>query len=275
MSTNPIKLDRIVVFDTETSGVNVYEDRIVTAFIGVIDTKTEEVLESWSWLVNPGVEIPQGAVDVHGVTNERARAEGMDAATAVFEITQRLDILNKRALPVVIMNAVYDLTILAAEMHRYWPGAREVVPNLVIDPMVLDKAIDPFRPGKKTLVDLCAVYGVPVSPNAHDAQADCIMAGGVAMKLMVHPRIAAHSTIEAFMDKSRKSKFAQTKGLKEFYEKQSKATWSKKLGREFTDAEREEFRVRGEGIAFGDMAWPIKPLPWVENGGAGASASAT
>jgi DNA polymerase-3 subunit epsilon len=71
--------DTLAVFDTETTGLDTRHARIVTCFLGIIGPGGE-VQESHSWLADPGVDIPEQASAVHGVTTEMARAEGRDAA---------------------------------------------------------------------------------------------------------------------------------------------------------------------------------------------------
>ena len=52
----------------------------------------------------------------------------------------------------------------------------------VIDPLVIDKAVDRFRPGKRTLTAASELYGVQLTA-AHDAGADAIAAGRVAQAI--------------------------------------------------------------------------------------------
>ena len=42
----------------------------------------------------------------------------------------------------------------------------------VVDPFVLDRAMDPYRKGKRTLTAMCEHYRVPFDGSAHDAEAD-------------------------------------------------------------------------------------------------------
>lgn len=195
----------IGVFDTETDGIDVENCHIVTAFIGVMDVASGQIIERWEWLLNTGHEIPKGASDVHGITTERMQAEGTDPKQGVFEMAQRLDAIAKRGIILVAMNAVFDFTLLDRELLRHWSTMRPLMePNddgvilqpLVFDPMVFDRAVDKFRKGTRKLVDLAAVYGVPVETNAHDAEADCRMAGRVAIKLLGHSRLAEMSLSE-------------------------------------------------------------------------------
>ena len=195
----------LAVFDTDTTGTDVEEARIVSAFAGIMDTATGEFTDRWTWLINPGVPIPDEAAAVHGISNERAQAEGMDPKEAIYQIMQRLNTFERDSLAIVAMNAAFDFTILDRELARHWPGLRPLMqPNdkgvvltpVVLDPMVLDRAFDRFRKGGRKLVDLCKNYGVPVEENAHDAEADCKMAGRVAVKLLHHHKLQSMSLAE-------------------------------------------------------------------------------
>ena len=55
----------------------------------------------------------------------------------------------------------------------------------VIDPLVLDKAVDRYRKGKRTLEAAAELYEVSLE-DAHDAGADAIAAGRVAQALSRH-----------------------------------------------------------------------------------------
>lgn len=170
----------LAVFDLETTGIDVETARIVTAHVGVIDG-SGAVLDQWQWLADPGVEIPEGASAIHGITTERARAEGRPARAVVGEIVATLDTLVAAGLPLVIYNAPYDLTVLAREARRH-RVAPLVEPRPVIDPLVIDKHVDRYRRGKRTLSVTSAFYGVQLEA-AHDASADAVAAGRVALAL--------------------------------------------------------------------------------------------
>lgn len=173
----------IVVFDTETTGVYVEKDRIVTAFVGVMDDSGEWA-QKWEWLISPGVDIPQEATDVHGITTERAQAEGMTPAAAIHDIVVTLQSALAEHRVLSIYNAPFDLTLLGHECDRY--GIERLVGNgsFVVDPLVIDKALDKYRRGSRKLVDVAPIYGVPVEENAHDAGADCLMTGRIALKML-------------------------------------------------------------------------------------------
>lgn len=172
--------DLLGVFDLETTGIDVETSRIVSAHVGVIDANGT-VIEERAWLADPGVEIPAQASAVHGITTERARAEGRPAAEVVAEIVAALEDLVARGLAITIYNAPYDLSLLHHEAVRHGVAPlHEPVP--IIDPLVLDRAVDKYRKGKRTLEAAAAFYGVDLT-DAHDAGADAVAAGRIAQAL--------------------------------------------------------------------------------------------
>ena len=171
---------RLAVFDLETTGVDVETARIVSACVAVLEPDGS-VVGRWDWLADPGIEIPEGASAVHGITTERARALGRPAADVVGEITQTLRVLTGVGIPLVVYNAPYDLSLLDRECRRH--GRTPLAPpSPVIDPLVLDKAVDRYRKGKRTLEVTAERYGVTLD-DAHDAGSDAIAAGRVAQSL--------------------------------------------------------------------------------------------
>jgi DNA polymerase-3 subunit epsilon len=167
--------DTLGVFDLETTGIDTETSRIVSAYVGVVDARGEA--KGVSWLADPGVEIPA----VHGITTERARAEGREAAEVVAEIVAVLRALLAQGIPVVIYNAAYDLTLLNRECVRHGIEPLDN-PAPIIDPLVIDRALDRYRKGKRTLEVAAEFYGVDLM-DAHDAEADAVAAGRVAQAI--------------------------------------------------------------------------------------------
>ena len=168
------------VFDLETTGVDVVNDRIVTAHVGVLDADGR-VVDARDWLADPGVEIPAGAAAIHGVTTERARSEGAPAHAVVAEVVDALRALFAAGIPVVAYNAPFDFSMLKHEARRHGIPPIEA-PSPVIDPLVVDKTYDRYRRGKRTLTDVAAHYAVPLDA-AHEACADAVAAGRLALAL--------------------------------------------------------------------------------------------
>ena len=207
-------VDLIAVFDTETTGVDVTEARIVTAFLGLMN-RSGEMVEKQSWLINPGVEIPQGAIDVHGVSNEKAKAEGMDPKQAVYEMLGAIQSFTLNA-PLVAYNAAFDLSLLKNEAGRYGFGWNFTAP--VVDPFIMDKQVDKFRKGKRTLTVTSAHYGIDIGENAHDAEADCVAAGKLAF-MMLGGSLLGGLTLPYIHERQIVYAAEQAKGLQAYFRK--------------------------------------------------------
>ncbi|MHB1468722.1 MAG: exonuclease domain-containing protein [Solirubrobacteraceae bacterium] len=176
---------RLAAFDLETTGPTPEHDRIVTAAVSLVGAGLPA--EHHAWLVDPGVEIPAEAIAVHGITNERVRAEGRESREAVGEIVALLAEQVQAGVPIVAFNARFDLTILDREARRNGlPPLMERLGGLdrllAIDPYVLDKQFDRYRKGRRTLVAVCEHYSIPFD-EAHVANADALAAARVAFRL--------------------------------------------------------------------------------------------
>lgn len=176
----PTWITRVGVFDLETTGIDVRTDRIVTAHIGVLDRHGHEIAAR-DWLADPGIPIPDGAAAVHGITTPHARAHGRPSAEVVAQVSSALRMLFSQGMPIVAYNASYDFSLLAHEAARHGVAAL-TDPCPVIDPLLIDKAYDRYRRGKRTLSVVAEHYSI-VLDDAHQASADAIAAGRVALAL--------------------------------------------------------------------------------------------
>lgn len=183
----------ISIFDTETTGVDVEGARIVTAHLSTM--VDGEVTQRFDWLINPGVPIPEEATAVHGITDQTA-AEGdhpMDAIPEIIALIHNAQRLHHQ--PLVAFNAVFDLTILDREARRVGihEGIRPLAKDWVIlDPFVIDKVIDKYRPGKRTLGAVAEHYGLQADGELHGAAVDAQLAGRVMLHLWEHTDIAGY-----------------------------------------------------------------------------------
>ena len=177
--TMPWTRGLLAAFDVETTGVDPTQARIVSASVVVAGA----AFGVWSrdWLVDPEVDIPADATAVHGISTERARSEGRSPAEALREIAGCLGELWCSSLPVVVFNAPFDLTVVERELERHGldPLRSRFPVAPVIDPLVIDRHVDPTRSGRRTLGACCETFGAPVE-NAHDARADALAAARLA-----------------------------------------------------------------------------------------------
>lgn len=194
---------RMALLDFETTGVDAFRDRIVTA--ALIGAGGKDQTSSRTWTINPGIPIPAAATEVHGISTEQAIAEGSDPATAVVEIAKAVIFRSRSRQPIVGHNIVYDLTMLWAELTRHGQTRlAQDVANLkpVVDTQIIEKSLDPYRPkvpkswtkrpadscGSHTLVECCRLWDVALSEeDAHGAEADALAAGRLAWRLAYNP----------------------------------------------------------------------------------------
>lgn len=189
---------RLSTFDVESTGVDPETARIVTACVALVGGGKPPHITNWLSDVN-GEEIPAEAAQIHGISTEKARAEGRPAAEVIDQIVEALAQVVTEGIPVVAMNARYDFTVLDREARRH--GIRPLVDivgdNLrVIDPYVLDKQVDRYRKGRRTLTHLCEHYQVTLD-GAHSSDADAVAAARVAWRIGVaYPQIGETDLVD-------------------------------------------------------------------------------
>lgn len=185
---------RMAALDFETTGVIPHEAIIVTAHLGYVGGG--QATDPNNWVLSPGdYEIPEGATAIHGYTTERARAEGVDHRGGVEAIACAVAQALTSGGPLVGHNlGGYDLTVLEAECRRwdvatisdrtgkgFWP---------VLDTMVLDKHVDPFRKrvsttqGAHTLRTVAETFGLGWDEKAaHGASYDAMASARAAWRM--------------------------------------------------------------------------------------------
>ncbi len=176
----------VTVFDLETTGIDPATDRIVTAYIGTLDERGD-LVAGREWLVRPeGYVIPPEATRVHRISQQYAQEHGRDMLQVLKELAQALAYTQ----PIVGHNLSYDVTMLAHELERAGhPDPIGFLSSLTfLDTFVLDKKLDRFRKGKRTLIALAPIYDVELSEDdAHGAAADAIAAGRIAQHMLAGP----------------------------------------------------------------------------------------
>jgi len=101
----------IVFFDLETTGIQIASDRIVE--ISILKIFPNGNKESKTWRVNPEMEIPKEASDIHGITNEDVVMEPTfsELASKVSEMIEGCDLAG-------FNSNRFDIPLLAEEMLR-------------------------------------------------------------------------------------------------------------------------------------------------------------
>jgi len=146
----------LVAFDLETTGIDPFYDVPVSYQVGEV-----------SGFVNPGREIPQGAIDIHGITDAMV-SNAPSLIESTFEIRDLLESAWQNRNIIIGMNVSYDLTMIYNLLEQY---GSFMVMGPVLDVLVIDRTWDKYRKGSRKLSALCEHYGVELK-NAHTASAD-------------------------------------------------------------------------------------------------------
>ncbi|WP_245865190.1 exonuclease domain-containing protein [Prauserella marina] len=185
--TNPEVLwaeAQLLALDLESTDVDPRRDRIVTASIVTITpspTGGKPQIETRNWLADPGVDIPDDATALHGITTDYARTHGRPAGEVVEEVSSHLARIWNAAVPLIAFNAPFDLTMLDAELRRHH-GRGLDLSGPVVDPICIDRHLHPKRAEKRTLVNLCQHYKVRLD-QAHTGADDAVAAARLAWRL--------------------------------------------------------------------------------------------
>jgi len=141
---------REIVFDTETTGLDFREDRIIE--LGAVELVNRfPTGRSFHAYINPqGRKVHHEALEVHGIGDEQLA--GKPAFTEI--VADFLEFIDGAKL--VAHNATFDLTFVNAEFERL--GHPLVETTRIIDTLALARRKHPMGPN--SLDALCRRYGI-------------------------------------------------------------------------------------------------------------------
>lgn len=168
---------RQIVLDTETTGLEPADGHRIIE-IGCVELQDRRMTgENRQWFINPEREVDEGAMAIHGITNEFLAGKPRFA-----DIVQEfLDFV--RGSELVIHNAPFDVGFLDAELERLGDHAGRVTDHAeVLDTLELARR---RNPGMKNSLDaLCKRYEVDNSGRTvHGALLDAELLAEVYLRL--------------------------------------------------------------------------------------------
>ena len=129
-------------FDLETTGVDPGKDLPVQVALVRWEPRTKSRREVF--IVDPGREIPGEAEAIHGVSTRRARREGCPLEDAAAIVHAVLETAQAERVPIVAMNASFDITITTVLFRNF--GLRPIEWGALVDPLVIDRgALSGYR----------------------------------------------------------------------------------------------------------------------------------
>ncbi len=157
---------RQIVLDTETTGLEVSQGHRIIE-IGCVELVNRKLTGNhYHQYINPQRDIDQGAIEVHGITNEYL------ADKPLFERVAAEFVEFVAGAELIIHNAPFDLGFLNSELQRLDSGySPRKGSSQVIDTLVMARA---KHPGQRNNLDaLCQRYGVDNSQrDLHGALLD-------------------------------------------------------------------------------------------------------
>ncbi len=156
--------DNLVVYDTETTGLDLEKDQIVQISAIKVD-KNGVIIDTLDLLIQPTVEIGQGAYETHGFNEAYLREHGAITAKEGLEIFSNF---VKNSVLIGHNNLAYDQKIVVRQLRT------EGLPPLDIlaeyDTLIIAKQFYPQLENYK-LSTLCERFSV-VNEQAHNALGD-------------------------------------------------------------------------------------------------------
>lgn len=166
---------KTVTLDFETTGTDTQSDRIITSFLRARDG--DKVVFEQNWVIDPGVEVPEGAAEVHGMDTDWVRANGRkDLRGALSEILDVLCQYSGLGYVVCGYNHSFDLAMLEAELLRHKiisPPRLMLGSARYLDPCIFSRVFDKYKKGGHKLITVAQRNGIQIEEDRlHSADYD-------------------------------------------------------------------------------------------------------
>ena len=182
----------IVVFDVETTGVNVMEDRIVQMAAIRIDEEGN-TMDTFERFINPDVPVGDSEL-VHGFSDVYLQEVGGDALTVLEAFRQFAD-----GSMIVGHNVQYDMGILEQECSRHGVAMPRV--QAIYDTLDIYRRFYPNLPNHK--LEFLSGYFPIEHQSTHNAMDDIIATGKLLVYAMKENILPTKAQRMAFINKYR------------------------------------------------------------------------
>lgn len=255
---------RLLALDSETTGISIETDRIVTASAILLGGNGGREARNWLTDVD-GIEIPEAATAVHGISTDHARTHGVPTKGAIEDIVTVLADCVTAGTAIVGHNVVYDLSLLDREARRHLgcglADAFDLSRMRVLDTSVLDKHVLPRRrrvsptQGPRQLITLAQVYSLGWDEKAaHGSEYDALMAARIAYRIGSLVEMPREQRPEFEFDQYQQ--FDQLAGMDLDALHAAQVTWASEQA-----AGLEQFFREKDPNAVVERAWPLIPAP--------------
>ncbi|HYE83882.1 MAG TPA: PolC-type DNA polymerase III [Clostridia bacterium] len=162
--------DEFIVFDIETTGLSAVKDRITE--IGAVKIKQGKLIDRFSELINPEIQIPDNITKLTGITDAMVKNK-----ETIKEVLPRfLEFIGDS--PLIAHNASFDCGFIKAKAGEL--GFE--IGNMIIDTLQLSRTLLPqLKRHKLNLV--CEYLGISLE-NHHRAADDAEATAGMMLKFI-------------------------------------------------------------------------------------------
>lgn len=182
----------IVVFDVESTGVNIMEDRIVQMAAIRIDEEGNTI-DTFEQFINPGVSVRDSEL-VHGFSDAYLQKVGGDAGTVLEAFRRFAD-----GSMIVGHNVQYDMGILEQECNRH--GVQIPRIQAIYDTLDIYRRFYPNLPNHK--LEFLSGHFPIAHQSTHNAIDDIIATGKLLVYAMKENIIPTKAQRMAFVNKYR------------------------------------------------------------------------
>jgi DNA polymerase III alpha subunit (gram-positive type) len=120
---------KIIFFDTETSGLNYKDDRIIE--LAMLTVEDGVITDDYDEFVNIGRRIPRNITELTSITNDMLITEGLDEKRVANDLVERLT----PGTLMIAHNCQFDLSFIYLLLKRHFPDDAE---NILCDVLWLD-----------------------------------------------------------------------------------------------------------------------------------------
>lgn len=163
-----------LLLDSETTGLNVMRDRLISVAGLYCRGVTEETPPPLDLLLNPGIRIPRAATQIHGID------DAMVAAAPLLPLLWDGIQASWQGRVAIGHNIAFDLAILRHEAQRHRLAFHP--PSAALDIGLLYAGLKP-RLARITLENIAADFDIPLN-GRHTALGDARLAADIWRQLL-------------------------------------------------------------------------------------------
>lgn len=172
--SNIISSNEIIVFDTETTGLDTDRDDIIQ--IAAVKISNGNIIETFEVYINTEIDVTPSEL-IHNISKKQLDEQGVTHAKG---LTDFIEFIGENSI-LIAHNIGFDYSILNANLQRFCGKSATSYITQMFDSITISKLLFPNFPSYKLkdLIDFLKLDGV----NSHNAMDDVKATAGLIKKL--------------------------------------------------------------------------------------------